>query len=89
MIRCPSELELSESFSEHNEVASTKEHVYRATGSDNDVGLSIENRRFIEIMKNGIHKKPQGNWELPLPFHAHNVSMPNNKSLAVKRLNGL
>ena len=89
MIRCPSELELSKRFGEHNEVASTKEDVYRATVNDNDVGLSFEDRRFIEIMKNGIHKNSQGNRKLPLPFHAHNVFMPNNKSLAVNRLNGL
>ena len=40
-------------------------------------------------MENGIHKNSQGNWEMPLPFRAHNVSMPNNRSYAVKRLNGL
>lgn len=89
VIRCPNELELSESLSEHKKVASTKVDVYRASGSDKDVGLSIEDRRFIEIMKNGIHKDSQGNWELPLPFHAHNVSLLNNKSLAVTLLNGL
>ena len=89
MIRCPSKLELRESYYEHSEVALAKEDVYRATGSDNDVGLSIEDRRFMEIMENGIHKNSQGNWEMPLPFHTHNVSMPNNRSYAVKRLNGL
>ena len=46
-------------------------------------------RVFIDIMENGIHKNSQGNWEMPLPFRAHNVSMPNNRSYAVKRLNAL
>ena len=89
IIRCPNKLELRESYDEHGEVTSTKEDVYRTTGSDNDVGLSIEDRRFIEIMENGIHKNAQGNWEMPLPFRSHNVFMPNNRSYAVKRLNGL
>ena len=40
-------------------------------------------------MENGNHKNAQGNWEMPLPFCSHNVSVPNNWSYAVKRLNGL
>ena len=42
VIRCPSKLELRESYYEHSKVTSAKEDVYRATGNDNGVGLSIE-----------------------------------------------
>lgn len=65
---------------------SSKENVYCMTSGDNDVGLSIEDQRFIEIMENGIHKNAQGNWEMPLLFCSSNVSMPNNKSYKLKRL---
>lgn len=65
------------------------EDVYRLTQNDSDVGLSIEDRRFMEIMEKGIHKNKLGNWEMPLPFRSQNVSMPNNRCYAVKRFNGL
>ena len=51
--------------------------------------LSIEDRRFINIMENGIRKNMQGNWEMPLPFPSHNRPMPNNRGYALKRLNSL
>ena len=51
--------------------------------------LSIEHRRFINIMENGICKNMQGNWEMPLPFRSHNRPMPNNRGYALKRLNSL
>ena len=40
-------------------------------------------------MNQRIHKNTKGNWEMPLPFRSSNVSMPNNRSLAVSRLNSL
>lgn len=89
IIRCPNKLELRESYGECNGTIPAKEDVYRVTSSDNDVGLSIEDRRFIEIMENGIHKNAQGNWEMPLPFRSNNVSMPNNRSYAFRRLKAL
>ena len=63
--------------------------VYSVTENDNDVGLSIEDRRFMEILEKGIHKNKLGNWEMPLPFCSQNVSMPNNRGYAVKHLNRL
>ena len=89
IIRCPNKLELRESYGECNGTIPAKEDVYRVTSSNNDVGLSIEDRRFIEIMENGIHKNAQGNWEMPLPFRSSNVSMPNNRSCEFKRSKAL
>ena len=89
IIRCPSKFELKEIYDEHSEVTSTREDVNRTTGGDNDVGLSIEDRRFIEIMENSIHKNAQGNWEMPLPFRSRNASMPNIRGYAIKGLNCL
>ena len=43
----------------------------------------------MEIMEKGIYKNKFGNWEMPLPFLSQNVSMPNNRGYAVKRLTGL
>ena len=78
-----------ESFTECSDSKNTAEDVYCATQNDNDVGLSIEDRRFMEIMEIGFHKNKLGNWEMPLPFRSQNVSMPINRAYAVKRLTGL
>ena len=56
---------------------------------DNDVSLSCEDRKFLDIMETGVHKNEQGNWEMPLPFRRKDLHFPNNRSQAVNRLNGL
>ena len=53
------------------------------TRNDNDVSLSIKDRRFVEIMESGIRKNELGNWEMPLLFRSRSVSMPDNRSYAV------
>ena len=63
--------------------------VYRTTSEDNQVSLSQNGRRFLEIMKTGVYKNEQGNWEMPLPFRAVAPVVPNNRGQAVKRLNNL
>ena len=89
IVTCPNTLNFQESFNiEATDAENSSEDVYRVTQND-DAGLSIEDRRFIKIMENGIHKNELGNWEMPLPFRSRNVSMPNNRGYAVKRLNGL
>ena len=89
IVTCPNTMNFFESFTESSDAKNTAEDVYRVTQNDNDVGLSIEDCRFMEIMEKGIHKNKFRNWEMPLPFRSQNVSMPNNRGYAVKRLNGL
>ena len=43
----------------------------------------------MQIMDAGTRKNHRGNWEIPLPFRTPNIAMPNNRPLAVNRLNGL
>ena len=89
IVTCPNTMNFIESFTESSDAKNTAEDVYRITQNDNDVGLSIEDRKFMEIMDKGIHKNKLGNWEMPLPFRSQNVSIPNNRNYALKRLNGL
>ena len=89
IVQCPKKLELRERYEECNKDTSPNGDVYRVTGRDNDVTLSIQDRRFIDIVENGIYKNVQGNWEMPLPSRSRNASMPNNRGYALKRLNSL
>ena len=53
------------------------------------MSLSCEDRKFLAILETGVHKNKQGNWEMPLPFRSKDPRLPNNRSQAVNRLNGL
>ena len=48
--------------------------------------FSKEDRRFLEIAKNGIHQTEDGHYELPLPMRHDHVTFPNNKDAALRRL---
>ena len=63
--------------------------IYRTTAEDNQISLSQEDHRFLEIMNNSIHKNERGNWEMPLPFREKVPQVPNNRHQALNRLNNL
>jgi hypothetical protein len=47
---------------------------------------SAEDMHFNKILTEGIHKNAQGNWEMPLPFKADEISLPNNREYCLTRL---
>ena len=55
---------------------------------NSSVLVSQEDLRFIEIMEQGI-KFEQGHYTMPLPFKGQPPILPNNKQLALNRLNCL
>ena len=90
IVRCPNTLNFQEDFTEVRDAKFPREGVHHETANDDDIAvLSIDDRKFIEIMDKGIHKNQKGNWEMPLLFRSHNLSMPNKRAYAAKRLNGL
>ena len=44
---------------------------------------SIEDKRFCHILRTGIHKNQEGNWEAPLPFKRGDFNLPNNREHCV------
>jgi len=54
------------------------------SGSD----VSVENRKFSEIVENGTYKI-NNHYVVPLPFRDKDLEMPNNRSQALKRLMSL
>ena len=61
IVQCPNKFDFRESNIKHSDDNRTAEDVYCVTRNDNDVGLSIEDRRFVEIMERGIRKNELGN----------------------------
>lgn len=50
---------------------------------------SVEDRRFLTILENGIKKRTDGQYEMPLPLRSDCLSLPYNRQLAFKRWNQL
>ncbi|XP_063959911.1 uncharacterized protein LOC135155123 [Lytechinus pictus] len=47
--------------------------------------LSVKEARFMAILENGIRKRSDGHYQMPLPLKSDQVTFPDNKILAVKR----
>lgn len=57
--------------------------------NDNDVSLSVEDRKFLNLMEREIHKNENNNWEMPLPFRRQDINIPKNKPQALQRFKSL
>jgi len=60
--------------------------VFMRTPQDNKPETSAGDRRFMEIMENGMTKGENGNWEAPLPFRHQIRELPSSRDYAMKRL---
>ena len=52
----------------------------------NEQSLSVEDQRFLKILDEGVHKREDGHYEMPLPLRSEEIRFPNNRSLALRRL---
>lgn len=53
------------------------------------VGLSQEDRKFLEKVDDGICHGEDAHYEMPFPFKNENSQLPNNRHAAEQYLNGL
>ena len=51
--------------------------------------MSREDRRFYQIVEDGIVHLEDSHFEMPLPLKDQNIRLPNNRTQAEKRLNSL
>lgn len=47
--------------------------------------LSKEDRKFLEMGKNGVRHLPDGHYEIQLPVKDKNLTLPNNCAMALNR----
>ena len=57
--------------------------------ADRQATLSQEDLQFLKKMEEGIRQTADGHYEMPLPFRGSTPKLPDNKSLALGRLNKL
>lgn len=63
--------------------------IFERTKEDNKVGLSIEDRRFLDIMDKEMFMDESNSWVTPLPFRTPRQRLPNNREQAFTRLTSL
>ena len=51
--------------------------------------MSVEDRRFLRKLQDGIHQTQDGHYEMPLPFRDDVVKLPSNRKLDENRLQQL
>ena len=52
----------------------------------NTRSYSVEDHRFMKILEEGIHRREDGHYEMPLPLRSRDDVLPDNYSLALRRL---
>ncbi|KAK3098135.1 hypothetical protein FSP39_016503 [Pinctada imbricata] len=65
------------------------DNVFQRSKDDNKIGLSIEDRKFLQLMDKEFTKDSNGHWIAPLPFRTPKPNMPNNRDQALKRAQSL
>ncbi|KAK3506463.1 hypothetical protein QTP70_000932 [Hemibagrus guttatus] len=63
--------------------------IFERSKDDNKVGLSIEDRRFLDIMDREMFMDESNSWVAPLPFRTPRQRLPNNRDQALTRLSSL
>lgn len=62
------------------------DNVFACTNGDNRSGMSVEDLKFIQIMRSSLARNESGSWEAPLPVREKFNKLPDNREDAVKRL---
>ena len=57
--------------------------------NEDEQALSQEDRRFLKIVTEGIHRQEDVHYEMPLPLKDSNLKLPNNREMALRRLKHL
>ena len=70
-------------------VAQSKEEVTPYPVKKMFEALSKEERKFLTIVGEGIRHCEDGHYEMPLPLRVPNPNLPNNREVAIRRLNQL
>ena len=57
--------------------------------AEGETKISQDDRRFLDIMENDMHQRPDGRFEAPLPLRDRNTRLPDNVQQAQLRLQSL
>lgn len=87
---CPTHLKVTETLYNPNvEVTHSQDTIFLRTSEDDQPGLLVEDREFLQIMDKHCYRDEDGHWTAPLPFRKNRSSLPNNRNQAVRRMRSL
>ncbi|XP_069133222.1 uncharacterized protein [Argopecten irradians] len=74
----------------HNKMEVNDESpIFFKSPDENKPGLSVRDRKFLQIMETEFMKNEEGSWTAPLPFIEPRERLPNNREAALKRARSL
>ena len=79
------QVKVSQSDDVYDERDDLRVDIFQRTKDDNKIGLSVEDRAFVQLMDREFRKDSTGHWSAPLPFRTAKPKMPNNRDQAIKR----
>jgi len=62
------------------------DNVFLRSMDDNKPGMSMKDRKFIDIMSHSLTRSKLGQWEAPLPLRKETKVLPDNRKDALRRL---
>ncbi|VDI78659.1 Hypothetical predicted protein [Mytilus galloprovincialis] len=91
---CPNNFEIKEnlsadSFDTNCYISESESEIFARTNDDDTIGMSIEDKEFLQIMDQTVSKDAQGDWEAPLPFRSPKPKLPNNRLQVLRRAKSL
>ena len=57
--------------------------------SREDHALSFLDKKFLNVLESSIQHRDDGHYEMPLPLKEEGLKLPNNRTLALSRLERL
>ncbi|XP_076045077.1 uncharacterized protein LOC143027605 [Oratosquilla oratoria] len=66
-------------------VSEVKDDLFKVTKDDDKAALSIEDRKFLDVMNSEFRKDQSGHWVAPLPFRPNVVATSNNRDFVWHR----
>ena len=81
---CPNSMQIKESG-----LSSHESDLFVKTSTDEKVGLSTDDREFMQLMDKEFRRDSSGSWIAPLPFKSSRQKLPNNREQALHRARSL
>lgn len=61
------------------------ENLFQRTLQDEKLGMSMDDKAFLQIMDSSFTKDGDGHWVAPLPFREDRPRLPDNREQALRR----
>ena len=66
-------------------ISEIDDHLFKVTREDDKTAMSIEDKKFLNVMDAEFQKDQNGHWVAPLPFRPNVVATSNNKDFVWNR----